>query len=119
MFALRVTVTRGGGRDSVADHDDGHDQRDHEHHAAHPDDDDSEEVKPECLYQVPGHGRACTGEPLFIRPGGLQPCAAEHRGRDELASTRPLCSAAHGFRPPGLSKENRKKKLSIEHVFKN
>ena len=66
LFALRVTVPRGGGRDSVADHDDGHDQRDHEHHAAHPDDDDGEEVKPECLYQVPGHGRACTGEPLSI-----------------------------------------------------
>ena len=28
----------------------------------------------------------------FIRPGGLQPCAAEHRGRDERSEVRGPCA---------------------------
>ena len=38
-----------------------------------------------------------TGQPssqsfTFIRPGGLQPCAAEHRGRDERSEVRGPCA---------------------------
>ena len=44
-------------------------------------------------------------------------CSRAQGSRRAKRSTRPLCSAAHGFRPPGLSKENRKKKIEYWTCF--